>query len=217
MEKLQERKNNIKLAVSIIVAIVIGLILWSLISPAKTAEPEQTTITQIVDQVKNGNVAQISIADNQVTATLKDNQKFQAYKESSSSLNDYGITPDKVNIKVQNTNTGTNWTTVFGPFLTLLLIGAIFFVLRQVRRIGYIPAIGILMIIGGIATVIYFSMFFDTSVAMPTTEIFGQTIGGGQVNNLALMNERSNGIMIGIGAAIFGLILPIVAKTKLEK
>ena len=75
-------------------------------------------------------------------------------------------------------------------------------------------SIGVLVMIGGIVAVIYFAMFFDTSVATPTTEIFGQTIGGGRVNNIGLMNDRSNGIMIGIGAAIFGLILSIVAKSK---
>ena len=57
-------------------------------------------------------------------------------------------------------------------------------------------------------------MFFDTSVEVPTTTVFGQTIGGGRVNNLGLMSDRSNGIIIGIGAAIFGLILSIVAKSK---
>jgi len=82
------------------------------------------------------------------------------------------------------------------------------------RQIRLLPFIGTLMIIGGIVAVIYFAIFFDTSVAIPTTEIFGQTIGGGRVNNLGLMNDRSNGIMIGIGAAIFGLILSIVAKSK---
>lgn len=82
------------------------------------------------------------------------------------------------------------------------------------KKFALLPFIGALMIIGGIVAVIYFAMFFDTSVATPTTQMFGQTIGGDRVNNLGLMNDRSNGIMIGIGAAIFGLILSIVAKSK---
>ncbi|MBM2820549.1 MAG: Glycerol-3-phosphate acyltransferase [Candidatus Berkelbacteria bacterium] len=73
---------------------------------------------------------------------------------------------------------------------------------------------GVLVMIGGIVAVIYFAMFFDTSVVTPTTQMFGQTLGGDRVNNLGLMNDRSNGIMIGIGAAIFGLILSIVTKSK---
>lgn len=85
------------------------------------------------------------------------------------------------------------------------------------RQIGCLSVIGVLMIIGGIVAVIYFAAFFDTSVETPATEILGQTIGGGRVNNIGLINDRSNGIMIGIGAAIFGLILSIVTKSKSKK
>jgi hypothetical protein len=82
------------------------------------------------------------------------------------------------------------------------------------RNLGCLPFIGLFMLVGGIAAVIYFAAFFDTSISVPTTEIFGQTIGGGRVNNIGLMNDRSNGIMIGIGATIFGLILSIVTMSK---
>lgn len=85
------------------------------------------------------------------------------------------------------------------------------------KKFGLLPFIGVLMIIGGIVAVIYFVAFFDTSVEAPTTEILGQTIGGGRVNNIGLMNDRSNGIMIGIGTAIFGLILSVFTKSKSEK
>jgi len=118
-----------------IVAIVLALIVWSFFSPAANiVKPQQTDITQIVDQIKNNNVSQIAIADNQITATLKDNKKIQAYKESSASLNDYGITPDKVNIKVQNPNTNSIWPTVLSIVLPVLLIGGfLFFMLRQAQ------------------------------------------------------------------------------------
>lgn len=87
--------------------------------------------------------------------------------------------------------------------------------LKQIKMfLGDPRFIPILMIIWGIMAVIYFTMFFDTSVAIPTTEVFGQTVGGGRINNLGLMNDRTNGITIGIGVAIFGLILSIVAKSK---
>lgn len=82
------------------------------------------------------------------------------------------------------------------------------------KKFDLIPFIGALLIIGGIMAVIYYAMIFDTSVQVPTTVIFGQTIGGERVNNLGLMNQRSNGILIGIGAAIFGLIVYTVAKNK---
>jgi cell division protease FtsH len=119
----------------LIVVFIIGLVIWSFISPmSPTAKPQPATISQIVDQVKGNNVSQISVADNQITATLKNGQKFQAYKESGSSLNDYGITPDKVNITVQNPNTNSVWPTVLSILLPFLLIGGfLFFMLRQAQ------------------------------------------------------------------------------------
>ncbi|MEI6039861.1 MAG: ATP-dependent zinc metalloprotease FtsH [Candidatus Berkelbacteria bacterium] len=123
-----------KNAFYIIVFIIIALVGWSLFSSNPISKPKSTTISQIVDQVKSGNVAQISISDNQVTATLKDNQKLQAYKESSSSLNDYGITPDKVSITVQNPSSSSNWSTILSILLPFLLIGGfLFFMLRQAQ------------------------------------------------------------------------------------
>lgn len=118
----------------IIVSIVIALIIWSFVSPAGTAKPQATNITQIIDQITAQNVTQVNVADNQITATLKNGQKLQAYKESSASLKDYGITSDKVNISVQNPNTNSLWPTILSILLPFLLIGAfLFFMLRQAQ------------------------------------------------------------------------------------
>ena len=58
----------------------------------------------------------------------------------------------------------------------------------------------------GVLCALYFLLIFDTSVAVPTTDFMGTTIGGGRVNNLGLMSTRSNGIMFGFGLAILGAI-----------
>ncbi|HXT70956.1 MAG TPA: hypothetical protein VN700_14440 [Vicinamibacterales bacterium] len=47
---------------------------------------------------------------------------------------------------------------------------------------------------------------------MPTTEVAGQTIGGGRVNNIGLMNQRQNGIMIAGLVAIIGVVLFVVGR-----
>lgn len=54
----------------------------------------------------------------------------------------------------------------------------------------------------GSATVIYFFSWFDTSVASPM----------GLVNNLGLMNQRTNGIIIGIGSSILGAIFLLLRR-----
>lgn len=72
--------------------------------------------------------------------------------------------------------------------------------------------LGQLLIIGGIAYCIYYYMFFDTSVEVPTQMLFGQQIGGGRVNNLGLMAERQNSMIMGGIATILGIALYNVKK-----
>lgn len=141
----------------------------------------------------------------------------------------------KIGWFIYDPSVNTVWSTVLSILPFLIIGGFIFFILpkfhktRQISDLGkpeknitpkkhsqisYLPLIGTLMIIGGIMAVIYFAAFFDTSAEVPTTELLGQTIGGGRVNNLGLMADRSNGIMIGIGTSIFGLILLIATKFK---
>jgi hypothetical protein len=67
-----------------------------------------------------------------------------------------------------------------------------------------------LLILGGGGLAIYFFTFFDTSVPVPG----GTILGIDRVNNLGLMNQRQNGILIGIGGAILGAILLLVFKRR---
>jgi hypothetical protein len=70
------------------------------------------------------------------------------------------------------------------------------------------------LIIVGLCVAGYFFLFFDPSVEVPKQEILGQTIGGGRVVNIGLMADRQNGIIIGLGLAILGAILMVVASRK---
>jgi hypothetical protein len=74
--------------------------------------------------------------------------------------------------------------------------------------------IGGLMIIAGLVGAVFFFFFFDTSVEVPTQELFGQTIGGGRVNNLGLMAERQNGIIFSFGIAIVGAVIEFIARSR---
>ena len=74
--------------------------------------------------------------------------------------------------------------------------------------------IGGLMIIGGLIAAAYFFFFFDTSVEVPTQQLFGQTIGGYRVNNLGLMAQRQNGIIFSFGAAIVGAVIEFFARSR---
>jgi hypothetical protein len=67
---------------------------------------------------------------------------------------------------------------------------------------------GILVTLGTMG--IIFALNMDTSVEVPVQHILGETIGGGRVNNIGLMQDRQN-YLIGSGIAfIGGLILAVL-------
>lgn len=65
--------------------------------------------------------------------------------------------------------------------------------------------IGYYIVIAGIACSVYFFMFFDATVYVSGSPILG--IPDGRVNNVGLMQDKQNGLIIGIGAVIVGVIL----------
>ncbi|MES2930777.1 MAG: hypothetical protein V4665_03260 [Patescibacteria group bacterium] len=75
------------------------------------------------------------------------------------------------------------------------------------KDVTFLWGTGIVLLLFGLATGIYFLLFFDTSVAVPQREFMGEIIGSGRVNNLGLMSDRQNGINLGFGAAFLGVIL----------
>jgi hypothetical protein len=75
------------------------------------------------------------------------------------------------------------------------------------KEISLLTTLGVVLLVGGLAVGVYFLTFYDTSVAVPQTELFGQTYGGGRVNNIGLLNDKQNGIDLGFGASVVGLIL----------
>jgi len=127
------RQNFIRNVIYIIALGITVLIVWSLITPAST-KPQSTSISQIVEEVKNDQVQQITVSNDQITAELKNGQKQQAYKEAGSSLKDYGITSDKAKIEVKNPNSGSVWPALITVLLPFILIaGFIYFMFRQAQ------------------------------------------------------------------------------------
>ncbi len=123
----------------VIVALVVGLIIYSLAAPTG-GKPQQVAISQITQEVQDGKVASITVNQDQITAKLKDGTEEQSYKESSATLKDYGITPDKVSINVNNPDKSTFWPTFLSIVLPFLLIGGfLYFMLRQ-AQIGNVRA-----------------------------------------------------------------------------
>jgi hypothetical protein len=70
-----------------------------------------------------------------------------------------------------------------------------------------LKVLGVLLFLGGLYAAVHYYAFFDTTVPVPVTQVFGQTIGGGRVHNIGLLQERQNGLIISTLITLSGLVL----------
>ena len=72
----------------------------------------------------------------------------------------------------------------------------------------FLCVLGTMIFLGGaIGTTHYYSM--DTSVEVPTREVFGTSVGGGRVHNIGLLDERRNGLMVCLAITGLGFLTGI--------
>lgn len=62
---------------------------------------------------------------------------------------------------------------------------------------------GLALVLGGLGALAYYFLYFDTSVSVPG----GSLIGIDRVNNMGLMQKRSDGLMMGFAATVAGIVL----------
>lgn len=105
--------------------------------------PEKYSLTQLVDQIDQGNVTQIEVDGSTLDITLKDGKKATATKEAESSLTqtlvNYGVDKqalDKLPLTIKQTSTTTLWLGTILPFLLpfILIAAFIWFMMRQAQR-----------------------------------------------------------------------------------
>lgn len=114
--------------------VVIAIFLVSTYLLPKKAAVKDTNISQIAQDVKDNKVKSIVVQDNKITATYSDNSLSATTKETTSTLKDYGITPDKVQINVKDTSGSIVWTSLLtGVLPILLIIGFIWFMMRSAQ------------------------------------------------------------------------------------
>ena len=78
-----------------------------------------------------------------------------------------------------------------------------------------LKAIGVSLLVIGVMIAGFFLAVFDTSVDVPSSVVLGQTVGGGRVNNVGLMQNRQNGLIVGAVLAIAGLMC-VLAPTSAQ-
>lgn len=132
------QSKNSKLTKNIIYAIVLLLIavsLYSLFAGDILSETKESSITEIASEVEEGNVDKIVIEGNKIIANLKDTDtKLETYKEAGVSINEYGISSEKVKIDIKDPNAGEIWGTLISILLPFGLIALfLWFMLRQTQ------------------------------------------------------------------------------------
>ncbi|MBI2589586.1 ATP-dependent zinc metalloprotease FtsH [Candidatus Berkelbacteria bacterium] len=110
-----------------------GLVLFGLIRN-DSSTPKESTISEIAQLVKENQIRQVTVDNEEVIAELADGTKLRTFKEAGVSLTDYGITPEKVSIKIENPASGALLGSLISLFLPFIFVGLLlWFILRQAQ------------------------------------------------------------------------------------
>jgi cell division protease FtsH len=108
-----------------------------------TQRPTEVSLSQLVSQINESKVKEVTVKDNTLEIELKDGKKEKAMKEAEASLtqtlDNYGVNKDElknVAVTIEQDSSAALWVGAILPFLLpFLLIGAfIWFMMRQAQR-----------------------------------------------------------------------------------
>ncbi len=106
-------------------------------------KPKEVPINQVVNQINNGEVAKITVEENNLTIELKDGTKEKSHKEQETSLTqsltNYGVNQEKlkeVTLEIKQPSGFWVWAGTFLPFIIPFLLIALFlwFMFRQAQK-----------------------------------------------------------------------------------
>jgi cell division protease FtsH len=136
-------KTFTKNILSGLLSILAIIVIFGYLVTQSNSDISKVSFSDIVKEIQNDNVASVTVSNNTVKATLKDDKIKQAEKEPSGtfieSLTAYGVSEDKINnleIKVENNEGSSIAFSIFlNIFVPILLIGGlIWFSLRQAQK-----------------------------------------------------------------------------------
>jgi len=146
------RKKFVKLPQNKWTSILKGLAMYALIALAAliffynlSGGPQlgnETPISTIINDIKDGKVEKISLEGDRVSAKIKgEDKEVMARKEAGESfykiLESSGVDPKTVTIEVKDTSMQQAWFSVLGAILPIvLMVGFFFLVFRQAREAG---------------------------------------------------------------------------------
>lgn len=121
---------------SLLIIFTVISLFWS---PEMKNKPNEKNLSEIVKLVKENQVKKITIEnDRLVIAKLKNGQEVQATKEQSTSIVEYGLDPNKVNIDIEYKESGAIASSILIQFVPLLIfIGLFYFLIRQTTNANF--------------------------------------------------------------------------------
>lgn len=119
--------------------VVLGLLIIGALS-APYSESKTVAVSDVINNVKKGNITQIVVDGDKLIATQKNGSQIEAYKESSADVyslfNNAGASLKDKNVKVvvKDLSTMSGWVNLVGAVLpVLLMVGFFYFIFRQAR------------------------------------------------------------------------------------
>ncbi|HBC44144.1 MAG TPA: cell division protein FtsH, partial [Candidatus Vogelbacteria bacterium] len=108
-------------------------------SPEMKNKPNEKNLSEIVKLVRENQVKKITIEnDRLVIAKLKNGEEVQATKEQSTSIVEYGLDPNKVNIDIEYKEGSAIASSILIQFVPLLIfIGLFYFLIRQTTNANF--------------------------------------------------------------------------------
>ena len=95
-------------------------------------------LSQLVSDIKSGQVKKVEVMDSKLLATYRDDKIYSSHKEDQDSfykiLTDSEVDPKSVDITIKDTSGGALWINLISNVLPLvLMIGFFLFLIRQAR------------------------------------------------------------------------------------
>lgn len=114
--------------------LILASVLYTTFGNPNKSKVEEVAISQITQSVTDKQVNKVTVQGDEIKAELKDGRTLKAQKEPGVGISEYGITPDKVALSVNNDTAGLIWYTIVPIVLPVLLLGGfIYFMYRNAQ------------------------------------------------------------------------------------
>lgn len=114
--------------------IIFASVLYTFFGNPNRPKVETVNLTRISEVINEEKVEKITVEGSTIKATLKDGSILRADKEPGISITDYGITPDKVTLEIDNNSVASFWLSLIPIILPVLLLGGfIYFMYRNAQ------------------------------------------------------------------------------------